>query len=357
MPLYHNTGEGWRIVDRWPYANEAELEQFLLANTQFIVGERDDVWTVWARQVGARSDNQLDLLGLGSDGSITIVECKLGSNREERREVVAQVLEYASALWKMPLDRFREVFRQQHALGADPFDLLEGLAPPEADEWDVAEALRVAELNLNYGRFRLIVAVDHVSQRLRDIVDFVNSRGQGDLKIVALSLPRFGDPASGVVAPEVHGDHAPAPSSKSADLVFPSVGEVLRQGATEMLPVVTKLHESLAGGDGVPGRLTPRTGKQSISYDAIGANGRPFPVMRLWPKSGRQSDPRPSSHLDLYGHVLERVGVTLDALKAEIAECGLEPHADGIRFRPEDVGQIDLLIELLDREIMSKLDQ
>ena len=92
----------------------------------------------------------------------------------------------------------------------------------------------MAELNLNYGRFRLIVAVDNVSQRLRDIVDFVNSRGQGDLKIVALSLPRFGDPESGVVAPELHGDDAPAPSAKSANLVFPSVDEVLKQAAPEM---------------------------------------------------------------------------------------------------------------------------
>ncbi len=52
MPIYHNTGEGWRVVERWPYLNENELEQFLLANTQFIGGERDDIWTAAAINMG-----------------------------------------------------------------------------------------------------------------------------------------------------------------------------------------------------------------------------------------------------------------------------------------------------------------
>src|SRR5213083_2583021 len=110
VPIFHNTGQGWHSIGRWPYDSEDELERFSLENPHLIAGERADVWTVWARQVVSRSDNSLDLIGLGSDGSITIVECKLGTNREERREVVAQVLEYASGLWEMPLDRLREVF-------------------------------------------------------------------------------------------------------------------------------------------------------------------------------------------------------------------------------------------------------
>lgn len=49
MPIYHNTGTGWHRVERWSYSSEDELERFLLDNPGFIVGERDDVWTVWAR--------------------------------------------------------------------------------------------------------------------------------------------------------------------------------------------------------------------------------------------------------------------------------------------------------------------
>ena len=233
------------------YASEAELESFIIENPDFIAGERSDVWTVWARQIAARSDNQLDLLGVGSDGSITIVECKLGSNREERREVIAQVLEYASGLWQMDLDRFRQIFQRQHSSHRDPFDLLSEIAPADAKaaEWDIDQVKKIATLNLQHGRLRLVVAVDDISERLRRIVDYVNSRGEGELKIIAIAIPRYGDMSSGVVAPEVYGASAPAPSSRSAAEVLPSIEEVLYQADSEMLPVIRQLHAFLTADD------------------------------------------------------------------------------------------------------------
>lgn len=357
MLIYHNTGAGWHRVDRWSYASEDELERFLLDNPGFIGGERDDVWTVWARQIGARSDNQLDLLGLGSDGSITIVECKLGSNREERREVVAQVLEYASALWKMDVGHFREIFKKRHAGSRDPFELLDEQAPTEAREaeWNVEQALRIAALNLQHGRFRLVVAVDEVSERLRQIVDYVNSRGQGELKLIAVAIPRYGDQVSGVVAPIVYGDDAPAPTNRSEAEVFPSVEEVIAQADPAMVPVLQRLHTYLAGDGVAPGRLAPRTGKQSIGYDAPLADGRQATLLRLWVRTGKKTDP-PASHLAVHVRPLAGIGTTPEVVVSAAEAQGFLRSGDGIKLRPEDLTRMSDLLSVIDDSILSRVD-
>ncbi len=64
MTIYQTTGQGWTALAPWSYMNEDELERFLLGSPQFIASERADAWTVWVRQIGSRSDNRLDLLGL-----------------------------------------------------------------------------------------------------------------------------------------------------------------------------------------------------------------------------------------------------------------------------------------------------
>jgi hypothetical protein len=357
MPIYQNTGTGWHRVERWSYASEDELERFLLQYPNFIVGESDDVWTVWARQIGARSDNQLDLMGLSSDGSITIVECKLGSNREERREVVAQVLEYASALWKMDVGRFREIFSKQHAERRDPFELLAMQAPADARaaEWSVDQTLRIAALNLEHGRFRLVVAVDEVSERLRQIVDYVNSRGRGELKLIAVAIPRYGGQDAGVVAPVVYGDDAPAPTKRSEAEVLPSVDEVIAQADPAMMPVVQRLHEFLAG-DGVsPGRLIPKTGKQSIGYDARFPNGRQATLFRIWMRTGKKTDP-PASQLAVHGLPLAGTGTTAGALVAAAEARGFVRSGDGVRLRPEDLPRISELLTVIEESVLSRID-
>jgi hypothetical protein len=355
MPLFHDTGEGWHSIERWAYATEDELERFLLENPDFIAGERADVWTVWARQVGGHLGNQLDLLGLGSDGSITIVECKLGANREERREVVAQVLEYAAGLWKMELDRFRETFRRQHPAGRDPFELLTDQAPSEAADtgWDVEQAKQICAENLRYGRFRLVVAVDEISDRLRLIVDYVNTRGQGELKLVATEMPRYGGPGAGVVAPVVYGDRAQAPTDRSARDVNPTIEEVLALATPELAPIARALHDFFVGW--AQERLSPRANKTSVSYDArIGGAMRN--VLQLYPKSAPAHEPLA---VGLYIDPRAMVALGMDAderVLTQAAAQGFERRGKWLHVRAADAARLDVLEGLLDAQLLSRID-
>jgi hypothetical protein len=62
-----------------------------------------ETWLPWAKEFGTDSGS-LDVLLVSSSGRIGIVETKLSFNPERRREVVAQVLDYAVALQEMPAD-------------------------------------------------------------------------------------------------------------------------------------------------------------------------------------------------------------------------------------------------------------
>jgi len=358
VPIFHNTGTGWRRVERWTYASEEELETFLIENPDIIAAERGDAWTVWTRQLVPIAGNQLDLLGVGSDGSITIVECKLGSNREERREVVAQVLEYASALWKMPLAQFRETFRKHHSLRRDPFDLLTEQARDGAAEtgWDIEEAKRIAELNLKEGRFRLVVAVDDISERLKDIVDYVNERGRGELKIVAMALPRYGEVGSSVLAPEVYGERALAPTNRSAQQLNPTFDQLLSMGPPELHPLLQEVHRFLGTGMASTGRLTPRPNKTSISYDGRVSGGRTFNVLQLWPSTGSKRDAAPSCVLAIIAIAMEALGTTSERVTSAAAARGFDIHRSGIRLRAPDLPRLPELFEVIDSEVLSRID-
>jgi hypothetical protein len=62
-----------------------------------LIGSREqESWTLWGREVAVKgAGGAIDLLILSDGGRIGIIETKLAYNPEARREVVAQVLEYA----------------------------------------------------------------------------------------------------------------------------------------------------------------------------------------------------------------------------------------------------------------------
>ncbi len=88
------------------YPNEEALEQLLAASPDLLPGASAGPMVV-ARQVQTGA-GPADLVGIGLDGSVLLVECKLRANPEIRRAVVGQLFAYASALWQMPIEDFEQ---------------------------------------------------------------------------------------------------------------------------------------------------------------------------------------------------------------------------------------------------------
>ncbi len=135
----------------------------------------------------------VDLLFIDKDGLLTIVETKLAKNPEARREVVGQVIEYASYISKWTADDVCGI--------ADEYLKSEGVRPIYRDK-TLYEAIKQSSLagsfsidgfrsnveqNLKNGRMRLIVAVDELIEPLRAMVTFLNSYSNFDIFLLQVT--------------------------------------------------------------------------------------------------------------------------------------------------------------------------
>jgi len=236
----------WQALSSLDYGDEDELQELLDKGSAELVPVDPavgDVHVVFAREV-ATGSGPIDLVGVGSSGSITIMECKLAKNHQIKREVVGQVLDYAAALWETDPTGFAEAFAQK--AGSDPFEALRGRFSTDGKPWDEEACRSEVARRLREGDFRLLIAVDSIDSELRRIIKFVNTRGSGasHLQLVALAFPRFAEGTTHVIVPETYGDEiAPvAPTAERREWTESDVLEYFR-GRGDILKIATDFRE------------------------------------------------------------------------------------------------------------------
>ncbi|WP_422935802.1 hypothetical protein [Sinomonas sp. P47F7] len=146
------------------YASEKKLQDTIYAHPSLVTGL---LGPETAPGIACREFQSgvgpADVVVLDAEGNLTLVECKLASNREVRREVIGQILDYASRIWKMSADEFEQAWNR--AGEGSPFEAL----------GDADGRIRAAlEANLESARFTIVLAVDGINDDLRRIVEFLN---------------------------------------------------------------------------------------------------------------------------------------------------------------------------------------
>lgn len=214
-----NQDSKWEALAPMEYSHEAELQGLLNTGSAELIPadpSLDEAHVVFAREVSTDS-GPIDLIGIGSSGSITIMECKLAKNHQIKREVVGQVLDYAASLWETDVLTLSEAFRAR--AGSDPFDAIRQQFGVDADSFDEEACRSEVARRLREGDFRLLVAVDRIDPELRRIIQYVNSRGGSGpgLRLVAVEFPRYQQGMIQVLVPEAYGDelaHPKPPTSR-----------------------------------------------------------------------------------------------------------------------------------------------
>lgn len=184
--IVRHVGESWSSPAVTSYSAESHLQEVLAGQPSLLPGVSSSPVAVRELQTGA---GPLDVVVIDAEGQLTLVECKLASNAQIRREIVGQVLDYASALWRMSFEQLDTRWRQRHP---NTLGIIEALGA-EAEEATSIEAA-VTE-NLRLGRFNVVLAVDEINDGLRRIVEFLNDRTAADLSVVTMELryARHGD--------------------------------------------------------------------------------------------------------------------------------------------------------------------
>jgi hypothetical protein len=181
-------------------------------------------WLLVAREIGVPGDVDeagrwsLDHLFLDQDGIPTFVECKRASDTRIRREVVAQMLDYAAngvEYWSM--DRLRQAATETaRAQGLSLDDQVLQLIDSD-DEADIEDYWQTVENNLKTGKVRLLFVADRTPKELRRLVEFLNEK-MSDVEVLVVEIKQFvGTDGQQAMVPRVLGLTEAARQTKQSE--------------------------------------------------------------------------------------------------------------------------------------------
>ena len=155
---------------RTAYVDEAELEAMIVRNPHLVPGFMVGDVEVVGSQIHLNGGRlKIDVLLVDRTGLFTVVEAKLARNGESRREIVAQGLDYASALAEYELSDL------DVALGGRITSALDRLYPDDTEMRDqLEETLRA---RLSAGDVNVHLALDEEVSDLSRIVNYARRRG------------------------------------------------------------------------------------------------------------------------------------------------------------------------------------
>jgi hypothetical protein len=128
----------WRVGDQHQLKriamsdidNEAMLEKALATDLSLLGTEL----LLIGKQVGTEFGNRIDLLAMDADGTLVVIELK---RSKTPREVVAQLLDYASWVKSLTYEQIAELYREHHEAGPEfeaALDEAFGGAPEKMNE-------------------------------------------------------------------------------------------------------------------------------------------------------------------------------------------------------------------------------
>lgn len=223
-------------MNEHPYDSEKLLQSLLARYPALLAGSQIDTaaprrWLLIERECGVPSEEggggrwAIDHLLLDQDAIPTIVEVKRSTNREIRRQVVGQMLDYAAnAIVHWPLPFMRERFAATcEDSRSDPDEKLSKFL---GEDGEAEEFWEKANRNLQDGNIRLLFVADEIPIELQRIVEFLNEQ-MDRAEVLAIEIKQFiGEGQTGLV-PRVIGQTAEAIIKKTRHSTDISVIETM----------------------------------------------------------------------------------------------------------------------------------
>lgn len=154
-------------------------------------------------QFGAGRSGALDNVFVTSEGGLVLVEAKLWRNPQARREVVAQAMDYAAAIFRLDYARFEAAVLQAQLAAKDtPKSLVELVrrVDPSVDEITFCDGLT---RNLRLGRAIVAVVGDGVREDVMSLAELLQSHAGHRFTFALVELGIYEAPGGRLVSPSV----------------------------------------------------------------------------------------------------------------------------------------------------------
>jgi hypothetical protein len=221
--IYLRHGGTYVAMTEQPYESEDVLQQLLEQHPEMLADQAADHGGLLLirREVPVRDAEEgggrwrLDHLYVDAGGVPTLVEVKRSSDTRRRRDVVAQMLDYAanakaSFSTELMAAWVEETSVAQASTAAELLSDVLGVDDPDAFWQTVAT-------NLDAERFRLIFVSDVIPPELRRIIEFLNGQ-MTQTEVLAIEVKQYTDTEGQqqTIVPRVIGDTSEARTVKRA---------------------------------------------------------------------------------------------------------------------------------------------
>lgn len=210
--IYLINDENLTKMKQKEFSDEDTFQKLLEDYPDLLAGEQIDKviprrWLLIKREMGINVDSEngnrwsIDHLFVDQDGIPTLVEVKRRGDTRIRREVVGQMLDYASNVsnyWKQE--------KLQQAINETYDDAITTVHEfLDSDEEDTVENFwNQVDENLKDGRIRLVFVADTIPIELQRIIEFMNKQ-MNPAEVLGLELKHFTDGTLKILVPQVIG--------------------------------------------------------------------------------------------------------------------------------------------------------
>jgi hypothetical protein len=218
MPIRIKSTQGLEVVEQTSFAAETHLQEILAQAPDLLRQSGESPFALVTRELGLRDAGSLDILLVSSEGLPVAVEVKLEANGQSRRDVVAQAVDYLSALATYTNDELDAATKGQLSLALRSFE-------QDTSEQDFERRWAAVGANLRAGLARVLIAVDAAPQGLERIVRFLAESSDLDIQLVAIERyqtpgpAKWSSPDSSSLRRPLPAVH-PQPSTKNQRLIF-----------------------------------------------------------------------------------------------------------------------------------------
>jgi hypothetical protein len=183
------------------FENEKELENFINEHPESILTEiKSDTNFLTINQFPTKVTGNIDVLAIDKEGEIYIVETKLLRN-SDRRDVIAQALDYASALtYEYNEYEFIETLDDEISDGkrysGKDLEIVQrelfANSPQDSTEQSRSWIQNVKD-NQREGNFKIVIMMDKIEPRLKDIIYYINEKSKFTIFAIEMQYHIYDD--------------------------------------------------------------------------------------------------------------------------------------------------------------------